>query len=126
MTFLALIFDIRTAQVQFSKTIVQIFALFFYSDNGMNKNRIDGCLGIHDSFGRFVNDLLTVFAGEEPGISSVSYSRELHSLGNDIMPLGSVGILTRLKSSLELRKDVDQNFCRILLQPCSSVLRPVA
>ena len=77
----------------------------------MDENRIDGCLGIDNSFGRFVDDLLTVFAGEEPGISSVSYSRELHSLGNDIMPLGSVGILTRLKSSLELGEDINQYFC---------------
>jgi hypothetical protein len=115
MTFLALVFDIGTPEVQFSKTIIQIFALFFYTNDGMDENRVDGCLGVDNSFGRFVDDLLTVFAGEEPGISSVFYSRELHSLGNDIMPLGSVGIFTRLKSSLELRKDVNQNLCRILL-----------
>jgi len=37
----------------------------------MDKNGIDGCLGIDDSFGRFVDDLLTVLAGEESEISSV-------------------------------------------------------
>ena len=78
----------------------------------MDENGIDGRLGVDDSFGRFVDDLLTVFAGEESGISSV-HSRDvrLYSLGNDIVTPGPVGILARLKSSLELRKDIDQNFC---------------
>jgi hypothetical protein len=35
----------------------------------MDENGIDGCLGIDDSFGRFVDDLLTVLAREESGVS---------------------------------------------------------
>lgn len=69
----------------------------------MDENGIDGCLGINDSFRRFVDDLLTVFAREESGISSIRggiYKSRL--LGNDIVPLRPIGILTRLKSSLEL------------------------
>jgi hypothetical protein len=83
----------------------------------MDENRVDGCLGVDNSFSRFVDNLLTVFTGEESGISSIhTRDVQLYSLGNDVMPLGPVGILTRLKSSLELRKDINQNFCRILLQ----------
>jgi hypothetical protein len=112
MTFLALVFDIGTPEVQFSKTIIQIFALFFYTNDGMDENGIDGCLGVNNSFSRFVDDLLTVLAGEESGYQLVGGRFiQLYLLGNDVMPLGSVGIFTRLESSLELRKDVYQDFC---------------
>jgi len=37
----------------------------------MDEDGSDGRLGIDDPFGRFVDDLLTVLAGEESEISSV-------------------------------------------------------
>jgi hypothetical protein len=62
VTLFTFIFDIGSAQIELSKTVVQVFSFFLYTDNGMNKDRVYGCLCVDGSFSRFVNQLLSEFA----------------------------------------------------------------
>jgi hypothetical protein len=116
MTLFTLVLDIRTAEVEFRKTVVKILALFFDANDRMNKDRIDGSLRIKSAFGSLVDKLLAVFTRKEairqhaPGKDTAG-----NPLGNDVVPLGAVRLSRWFKSGLKLRKHINQDLGRVLL-----------
>jgi hypothetical protein len=65
VTLFTFIFDIGSAQIELSKTVVQVLSFFLYTNNGMDKDRVDGCLSVECPFRRLVNQLLAICAREE-------------------------------------------------------------